>query len=440
MTTTTEQARQEPSTAIVKSGQRLKEIVEDKLDSIRSIIPRHVTAERIAKAVLLAASRQPKLLQCTANSIVKALMDASEVGLEPSGGALGHAYLVPYRNKKTGTLEAQFIPGYRGLIDLAKRAGGVADVWPELVMQGDEFRWHLGTSPELVHVPDLEVPRDWAHVTHGYVVARYPNGMSTFRVMTKTQIEKIRARSKAKDTGPWVTDTEEMACKTLVRRICKYLPMSVHLAAALTKLDDTIGPDFDAEIISAETVDRLDGETKGDAVKRRIRGKPAAGDEGGPAGRTEDPDHHPAPTPPPQQPAPGPAQASEQDGDDELRRVQAKKRFWAAVEAYARYREGWRKGALSEARIDICWERVEAETPLRRATIDQASAGQLNHWAIHYENLLAETQEAQASAPEPDEPPPPLDANRAATPDPPDDWMDSGPPPEDTGELFPDGE
>ena len=204
--------------------------------SLAAILPKHMTAERICRIVLSAASRTPKLLECTPESVYLACHSAAQLGLEP-GGPLGHAYLVPFFNNKAGCMECQYIPGYKGLIDLARRSGHISTVYAYTVHKDDKFEFELGLEPRLVHVPSLTTPPTKANMTHVYACAHLTDGGRQFVVLTAPEVEGIRGRSKAKESGPWVTDYLEMAKKTAVKRLVKMLPMSIELADAITHED-----------------------------------------------------------------------------------------------------------------------------------------------------------------------------------------------------------
>lgn len=192
------------------------------------MLPKHVSLERLCAVALNAASQNPLLLQCSSNSIIRALLAGAQLGLEP-GGPLGAAYMVPYRTK-SGAYEAQLIPGYRGLIELARRSGVVKHIEARCVYSMDECRIEYGLNPTIEHEPSF-VDDDKLQMV--YAIAILSDGSKIFEVMTKLQVEAIRARSKAKEFSPWNTDYEEMAKKTVVRRLCKYLPLSVELSSAL---------------------------------------------------------------------------------------------------------------------------------------------------------------------------------------------------------------
>lgn len=207
--------------------------------SIADVLPRHLTPERMAKMVLIACSRQPKLYECTRESIAKAIITASELGLDCSG-TLGSGYLVPYFNSKIGASEVQFIPGYRGLIDLARRSQQISRIEAQVVYDQDDFVCEFGLEPKLVHRPYMGADRNESKekIRCVYGIAELRDGSKQLEVMTAAQIEGIRKRSRAGDSGPWKSDFSEMARKTVVRRLCKYLPLSAEMEKALVAEND----------------------------------------------------------------------------------------------------------------------------------------------------------------------------------------------------------
>lgn len=200
-----------------------------KARAIQSMLPKHMNAERVAKIAISALMRNPTLMTCKPETVWLCVANAATLGLEIN--LLGAAYLVPFRNKNGGT-DCQLIIGYQGLIDLARRSGNIESIEAHVIHENDDFDFEFGLDPRLVHRPNLKV--EPGKVVAAYAVAKLKDGGKQIEVMTKLEIDKIRARSKAKDHGPWVSDYEEMAKKTVVRRLCKYLPKSIELAQALT--------------------------------------------------------------------------------------------------------------------------------------------------------------------------------------------------------------
>jgi recombination protein RecT len=201
---------------------------------IRAALPKHMSHEKLLKLVLSAASRDKKLLACSPASIALAAMNASALGLEPNT-PLGLAYLVPYerraRDPQTGewytaAVECQFIPGYRGMITLAIQSGAVQSISARLVYDGDDFVVEYGTAERVHHRPNLDGSMTDEEIVAVYAVAKLASGEVVFDVLSRAQVDRIRTRSKASKAGPWVTDYAEMARKTAVRRLAKYIPMS----------------------------------------------------------------------------------------------------------------------------------------------------------------------------------------------------------------------
>lgn len=226
------------TTAVAKRPiDTIRNLLEKSKGQIAAALPKHLNAERIVRVTMTSIQRNPDLLDCDPISLVGAVIQSSQLGLEPDG-ILGHAYLVPFRNnKKGGRMEVQFIPGYKGLIDLARRSGQVNRISAHIVYEGDIFKMEFGTSEVLEHIP---VPPSQRGERKGvYAVAVLKDGSTHFEWLWEEEIQKIKNQVKAK-FGPWITHEEEMIRKTAIRRLVKYLPLSVELAkaAAVDELAD----------------------------------------------------------------------------------------------------------------------------------------------------------------------------------------------------------
>lgn len=205
---------------------------------IAMALPKHVTADRLARIALTTIRLNPKLLECRIESLMGAIMQSAQLGLEP--GPLGHCYLVPFRNGKTGQFEVQFIIGYKGLIELVRRSDRVSSISAHIVYSNDDFELVYGTEEKLVHRPKLQ---NRGEPVFAYMVAKLRDGGHAIEVMTVEDIEAVRRLSKAADNGPWVDHWEEMARKTVVRRGCKYLPLSIEIQNAIVQ-DETVKVDL----------------------------------------------------------------------------------------------------------------------------------------------------------------------------------------------------
>lgn len=200
----------------------VQEALDGREAMLLDLLPNQKAVDRFKRVVVQSLARNPDLLRADRASIITAAFEAARLGLEPSG-ALGGAHLVRYGNT------ASLIVDYRGLVELARRSGEIQDIAAVVVRAADAFRVQRGTSPGIEHIPALEISEDAGDLamTHVYAVAHLFGGGVQFEVMTKAEIDSIRARAPAANTGPWRTDYEEMAKKTVLRRLCKLLPLAI---------------------------------------------------------------------------------------------------------------------------------------------------------------------------------------------------------------------
>ena len=230
---------------------------------IARALPKHMDADRMARIALTECRKTPALLKCKPESLFGAVIQASQLGLEP-GGALGHCYLIPFGQ------DVQFIVGYRGMVDLARRSGQIVSLEAHPVYEGDTFDCSFGLDSTLKHIPNW-TDSSRAHpdkLRFVYAVAKLKDGGIQFEVMSRAEVDAIRARSKAGRSGPWVSDYTAMAIKTVIRRLFKYLPVSIELAKA-TALDERAESDLSQEnefVIEgiSEEIDRDTGEITAD--------------------------------------------------------------------------------------------------------------------------------------------------------------------------------
>ena len=152
------------------------------------------------------------------------------MGVEPNT-PIGQAYLIPYGN------QVQFQLGYKELIDLAYRSGEVQSIQAHEVHEDDTFEYELGLNPKLKHVPAM---KDRGQVILYYAVIKLKNGGEGFEVMSREDVDQFaRAKSKTYKNGPWQTDFDEMAKKTVLKKVLKYAPLKSDFAKQV-KEDETI--------------------------------------------------------------------------------------------------------------------------------------------------------------------------------------------------------
>ena len=224
----------------VKSAQDVfKAQLERSWPRIAAVAPKAMNKERMFQLALSAYNQTPELAKCSTASVLGCLMKCTALGMEPSAvDGLGRAYILPFYNKKTGGTEATFILGYKGMIDLARRSGQLTDISARVVHEGDDFEYEYGLDEKLRHIPST-APIEGRQLTHVYMVAHFKDGGHYIDVMTRDEVEAVRKRSKAANFGPWKTDYEAMAMKSVIRRAFKFMPVSVEAAGAVNA-DETV--------------------------------------------------------------------------------------------------------------------------------------------------------------------------------------------------------
>jgi len=215
---------------------------------IQAAMPSGANFDRFARVAVNAISTTPQLQRCSIQSLFLSIVQALSIGIEPNGPTQ-EGYLVPFKG------HASFMPSYRGLISLARRSGLIRSIYADVIHENDEYNIERGTKPSIFHKVDLT--KDRGKIVAYYAVMVDKDGNTDFEVMTPDEIESIRNKSKAKDSGPWQTDYEEMAKKTVIKRLLKRAPMSVenNLLAKAVEADHKAAMGEAQDIIDIEGIE-----------------------------------------------------------------------------------------------------------------------------------------------------------------------------------------
>lgn len=216
-----------------EKGLTITDYVKAMQPAIKKALPKVMTPERFSRITMTALSNNPKLQKTTPQSFMGAMMTAAQLGLEPNT-PLGQAYLIPFKNK--GKLECQFQLGYKGLIDLAYRSGEVTSIQAHTVYEKDVFDFEFGLEPKLKHIPTKEPSK--GDPVWFYAVFNTKDGGYGFEVMS---VEDIRAHAKkysqsySSSYSPWKTNFEEMAKKTVLKKVLKYAPLKTDFVREISQ-------------------------------------------------------------------------------------------------------------------------------------------------------------------------------------------------------------
>lgn len=231
---------------------RLVKLTEPYKREVARALPKGWNAERFLRILQTVCRQNPALLESDPITLIAGMMQLAQLGLTP--GVNG--FLVPFRNH--GKREVQVIIGYKGAVELVRRSGYIEKITTAVVRDGDDFSIELGSEPRVRHIPLLATVDD-RPATHYYAIAWYQKtGEWDVEVMDRSQVDLIRARSKAGDSGPWATDYDEMARKTVLLRLAKRLPMSDEDRRALDS-DESVKRSIEPSMLDVpDTIERVD--------------------------------------------------------------------------------------------------------------------------------------------------------------------------------------
>lgn len=234
----------------------MQQYIKSMEGEIKKALPSVITPERFTRIVLSAISVNPKLGSCTPSSFLGAMMTSAQLGLEVNT-PLGQAYVLPYSNK--GVLEAQFQLGYKGLIDLAYRSGEVEVIQAHVVYENDDFQCEYGLDPKLTHKP---ADHNRGNPIKVYAVFKTKSGGFGFEVMSMEDVRKHAEKySKAYSSSfsPWKTNFEEMAKKTVLKRVLKYAPLKSDFVRAAVQ-DEVIKNNISEDMYDVPAENVIDAE------------------------------------------------------------------------------------------------------------------------------------------------------------------------------------
>jgi recombination protein RecT len=218
----------------VKPMDRFKQELAMREGHLRSLLPQAMTVDKFQGIVVAAVADNMDLLDCDRGSLLKACLNAAELGLSLNKN-MGEADILKVWDGRMKKNVAQFRPRYKGLMKLALQAGEVLKIESRLVYEKDMFEVEEGIEPRIIHRHGLS---DRGEKIGAYCVWKLKNGESQFEIMSKEEILSIRNRSSSKTkegtiVGPWKTDEAEMWRKTVVRRASKYMPLSTEAQRAV---------------------------------------------------------------------------------------------------------------------------------------------------------------------------------------------------------------
>ena len=214
---------------------RIEASLNAMLPKIKEALPNtNLTAERLTKVALTSIRNNPTLQECDQTSLLVAIMNSATLGLEIND-MIGQCYLIPFKDRKTGVTSATLQISYKGMIELCCRSGEVLSFQARTIYSNDTFEIEYGLDPKLKHIPAI---KDRGEPIYFYAIARLKNGIDQFEVMSKEDCDKVRDNHSQsyryqKENSIWAKHYESMCHKTVIKKLCKLLPLSISLQEKL---------------------------------------------------------------------------------------------------------------------------------------------------------------------------------------------------------------
>lgn len=214
-----------------------------------SVLPKQIDVDRFIRTTITAVQMDSNLLIADRKSLMAATMKAAQDGLMCDGREAALTIFNKKVKDQSGERwekQVQYMPMVAGLLKKIRNSGEVSSIGANIVYKNDKFRyWVDNTGEHIEHEPLLDGERGEVHLVYAFAVLR--DGMLQVEVMNKADIEKVRAVSRSKDSGPWASWWEEMAKKTAVRRLSKKLPSSTDLEQIVKSDNETYELDKETE-------------------------------------------------------------------------------------------------------------------------------------------------------------------------------------------------
>lgn len=215
-------------------------------NEFEAALPPQISVDKFIRTTITAVQMNPDLLQADRKSLLGTCMKAAQDGLMLDGR---EAAPVIFRSKSGPTVT--YMPMVGGILKKIRNSGELASISAQVAYSKDHFDYELGDDEKIVHKPTLDADRGQPIAV--YAIAKTKDGAVYREVMSVDDVEKVRKSSRAGQYGPWKDWWDEMAKKTVIRRIAKRLPSSADVDAVMQA--DLEASGFDNKPVKKEPVD-----------------------------------------------------------------------------------------------------------------------------------------------------------------------------------------
>ena len=226
-------------------------------DAVKAQISKVVGGEngdKFVSSVIAAVQQNPQLKECSNPSILSAALQGHALKLSPSP-QLGHYYMVPFKDKKRGTTEAQFQLGYKGYVQLAERSAFYKKINVVTIKEGELIRYDPLNEEIEVRLIEDDTEREKTPTAGYYAMFEYTTGFRKIlywskkkmmshaekysfafsynggaKALAKLEAGEIPKNELWKYSSFWFKDFDAMAQKTMLRQlISKWGIMSIEM-------------------------------------------------------------------------------------------------------------------------------------------------------------------------------------------------------------------
>lgn len=227
---------------VVKS---FSEKLTDKLVSVENALPKDFNRERFVQNCLAVMNEKPELARINPAELQSGLMKGAYLGLD---FFQKECYLIPYGNS------VNFQTDYKGECKFVKRYSirPIFDIYAKVVREGDTFEEKIVDGHPSIDFKPL--PFNGGETVGAFAVVLYKDGGLDYEVMTAKDINSVRSNySKATNSKAWKCSWDEMAKKTVLRRLCKHIETDFESVEARKAWEDG----SDSNIATVERSDEL---------------------------------------------------------------------------------------------------------------------------------------------------------------------------------------
>lgn len=192
---------------------------------VQSVLPESVKMSTFVRCAAIAIAGNNDLAAADKESVIMSLTRCATDGLIPDNKEAAivtfNTNIAPKGQPKQWATKAQYMPMIDGVMKRARMSGQIKVLSSKVVFNDDQFDYWMDEDGEHINYRPMFMGGD---VRLAFAFAKLVTGELIVEVMSKSDIDKVRAASKTGTYGPWKEWYERMACKAVMHRLARRLP------------------------------------------------------------------------------------------------------------------------------------------------------------------------------------------------------------------------